>query len=43
MSIHASGTHVDETEFRSLIRAASHVGLAMFEGPFTGWVYSTGV
>ena len=41
MSSALSGTHVDELAFRDAIRAISLVGIAMFDGPLTGWMYST--
>lgn len=41
MSSAITGTNVDETEFRNVVQATSQVGLAMFDGPFTGWLYST--
>jgi hypothetical protein len=43
MSCDVTGTSADETEFRNLIRTVSQVGMAMFDGPFTGWIYSTDV
>ena len=43
MSSAVTGTHADEAEFRNLIHTTSQVGLAMFDGPFTGWMYSTDV
>jgi hypothetical protein len=36
-----TGVHVDEMEFLNLIHTCSQVGLAMFDGPFTGRMYST--
>jgi hypothetical protein len=43
MSTAVEGAHVEETQFLSFIRTISQVGHAMFEGPFTGWMYSTDV
>lgn len=40
MSGGATGAGVDEAEFTDLVREAFHVGLEMFEGPFTGWMYA---
>lgn len=43
MSCGVTGTDVDEADFVDMVRTASDVGLAMFDGPFTGWLYSTDV
>ncbi|WP_027862590.1 hypothetical protein [Marmoricola sp. URHB0036] len=43
MSSAVARTHVDEMQFRNMIQITSQVGLAMFDGPFTGWLYSTDV
>ncbi|QSR30822.1 hypothetical protein CFI00_10025 [Nocardioides sp. S5] len=43
MSAAVTGTDVDEMQFSQLVRTTSQVGQAMFEGPFTGWMYSTDV
>lgn len=42
MSAGVTGT-VDEASIRDLIQTTSQVGYAMFDGPFTGWMYSTDV
>ena len=42
MSGGVTGT-VDEAGIRGLIQTTSQVGYAMFDGPFTGWMYSTDV
>ncbi|MBF4766606.1 hypothetical protein ISU10_02350 [Nocardioides agariphilus] len=36
-----TGSSVDGVTFEQVVRTASSVGLEMFEGPFTGWLYST--
>jgi hypothetical protein len=42
MSAGVTGT-VDEAVIQGLIQTTSQVGYAMFDGPFTGWMYSTDV
>lgn len=40
MSGAPTGTHVEEQDFLALLSTARQVGLDMFDGPFTGWMYS---
>lgn len=39
LSTRMRGTRVDETEFSDMVRTLSEAGLAMFDGPFTGWLF----
>ena len=43
MSTRVGGTQVAEEAFHDMVMTASEVGLAMFEGPFTGWLFSRDV
>lgn len=43
MSSAPTGTNVEEASFLALLGSARQVGLHMFDGPFTGWVYSRDV
>lgn len=43
MSGGVAGTRVDESDLLNIVRTSFQVGLGMFEGPFTGWLYSTDV
>ncbi len=38
-----TGTQVDEENLLDMLRTTFDVGLHMFEGQFTGWMYSTDV
>lgn len=40
MSCGVTGTDVDEYDFLDMVARGRDVGLAMFDGPFTGWLYS---
>lgn len=40
MSGGATGARVDEADFVDLVGEAFDIGLEMFRGPFTGWMYS---
>lgn len=39
----ATGTRVDEADLLDMLSQTRQVGLEMFNGPFTGWLYSTDV
>jgi hypothetical protein len=39
MSTRVGGTRVAETDFCDMVMTAAEVGLAMFDGPFTGWLF----
>lgn len=43
MSTRVTGARVAETDFCDMVLTASQVGLAMFDGPFTGWLFSRDV
>jgi len=40
MSCGVTGTDTDESDFLDMVARGRDVGLAMFDGPFTGWLYS---
>lgn len=40
MSCGVTGTDAAEADFLDMVARARDVGLAMFDGPFTGWMYS---
>lgn len=43
MSGGVTGKRVDEDDLLDMLRTTFDVGLEMFDGPFTGWMYSTDV
>jgi hypothetical protein len=43
MSGGVTGRRVDDDEFLDMLETTRRVGLDMFDGPFTGWMYATDV
>ncbi|AQX81543.1 hypothetical protein BWO91_17640 [Plantibacter flavus] len=43
LSVGLNGTRVDDADLLFLVKRTFSIGLRMFDGPFSGWLYSTEV